>query len=137
MPIRYHIDHPRRLVVASGFGKFTDEDAFGYQQEVWSLSGVAGYNELVDMSAVTHIELPSPDRIKDLAALAAHMDDPAKPSRFAIVAPAHLSFGLGRMFQAHRQFAPGSTKEVGVFRTLAEALEFLGVEPPLTLPEPE
>ena len=135
MPIRYHIDHPRRLVVASGFGRFTDDDAFGYQQDVWSRADVAGYHELVDMSRVTHIELPAPERIKDLAALAAGMDDPTKPSKFAIVAPAHLSFGLGRMFQAHRQFAPGSTKEVGVFRTLSEALEFLGVEPPVTLPE--
>lgn len=125
------------MVVAVGFGTFTDDDVFGYQREVWSRSDVAGYHELVDMTHVKHIELPSPDRIEQLAKLAAGMDDPSRRSKFAIVAPAHLSFGLGRMFQAHRELDPKSRKEVGVFRTLPEALEFLQIESPVSMPDPE
>lgn len=137
MPVHYRIDHDRRLVVAAGVGHLTDEEVFAYQREVWSQAAVAGYHELVDMTGVKHIELPSPDRIKELAALAAAMDHQAHASRLAIVAPAHLSYGLGRMFQAHRELDPQSTKQVGVFRMLAEALEFLGLEAPVIMPHPE
>jgi len=52
MPIEYHIDHGRRLVLASASGKLTAEDFFNYQRNVWSLPEVRGFNELVDMSKV-------------------------------------------------------------------------------------
>ena len=48
-------------------------------------------------------------------------------ARFAIVAPTDLAFGLGRMYGAHRSMEDRSTKQVGVFRTLDEALTFLDV----------
>jgi hypothetical protein len=53
------------------------------------------------------------------------MDDKNTKSRFAIVAPADVAFGLGRMYQAYRTLDRRSTKEVGVFRTMREALAFL------------
>jgi hypothetical protein len=137
MPIRYRIDHGLKLVVAAGYGDFASEEVFRYQRDVWSRPEVAGYNELVDMSHVTHIELPSPDNIKKLARLAAEMDLPGASSKFAIVAPANLSFGLGRMFQTHRELDPRSTKQVAVFKTMDEALEFLQIAGPLELPPPE
>ena len=71
-----------------------------------------------------------------LATLAAEMDLPGQASKFAIVAPAHLSFGLGRMFQTHRELDERSTKTVAVFKTLGDALEFLGIQGPLELPGP-
>lgn len=136
MPIHYRIDHGLRLVIAAGYGSIVHTDVFEYQRDVWSRPEVAGYNELVDMTHVAHIELASPDSIKDLATLAAEMDLPGQSSKFAIVAPAHLSFGLGRMFQTHRELDPRSTKQVAVFKTLKEALEFLGLAGPLELPGP-
>lgn len=136
MPISYRIDHGLRLVVAAGHGAIVDSDVFDYQRDVWSRPEVAGYNELVDMTHVVHIHLLSPERIKDLATLAAEMDLPGRSSKFAIVAPAHLSFGLGRMIQSHRELDPRSTKEVAVFKTLAEALTFLGVEGQVEIPGP-
>ena len=77
MPIEYKIDHARRLVVTAGYGIFTDSDVFGYQREVWSRPDTVGYNELVDMTAVKQIALPSVGRIRQLAALGAKMDVPA------------------------------------------------------------
>lgn len=136
MPITYYIDHTQRLVVARGSGTFTDADVFGYQREVWSRSDVAGYNELVDMSAVKVLAIPMPAkaRVLKLAAESAASDPPELPSKFAIVAPDELAFGMGRMYQSYRELDPRSTKQVGVFRTLTEALEFLGVK---ALKEPE
>lgn len=66
--------------------------------------------------------------MQQLALLAAAQDHPAGAGRFAIVAPASLGFGPGRHYQAYRERDPRSTQGVGVFRTLAEALSFLGTE---------
>ena len=126
MPIEFSIDHEKRLVRAKGRGTLSDEDVFSYQRNVWA--EVAGYDELMDMSEVNQIALPSMDRVRDLAKLSASMDAEKAASRFAIVAPFDLAFGLGRMYEMYRDLQAQSTKQVGVFRTLKEALEFLGVE---------
>ncbi len=127
MPPDYVIDHERRLVTAKGHDTLTDEDFFEYQEEVWSRPDVNGYNELVDMSQVEHIALKSIGRIRELAKLSAGMDSRSSASRFAIVAPTGEAFGLARMYQTYRSMEDRSTKQVGVFRTLEEALAFLDV----------
>jgi hypothetical protein len=129
MPINYTIDREHRVVIATAHGALTAEDIFGYQKSVWSQPDVAGFDELVDMTRVHHIVEPSAERIQDLAKLSAGMDAPAK-SRFAIVAPDDLAFGLGRMFASFRRIEEASTKSVGVFRTLDQALAFLGIDQP-------
>src|SRR5262245_17122792 len=118
MPIAYRVDHEATLVVAAGIGLLTDADVFGYQRDVWSRTDVAGYNELIDMTRVTHIALPSADRIRDLADFAARMDETGSRTRLAVVASTDLAFGLGRMFQSYRELDKRSTKEVGIFRTM-------------------
>jgi hypothetical protein len=127
MPIEYCIDHARRLVMAKGYGTLTHEDIFGYQRDVWSIPELAGYDELVDMSHVEHIALPSTERIQELARLSAGMDACSLASRFAIVAPTDLAFGLGRMYATYRSLDDRSTKQVGVFRSREAALAFLGI----------
>jgi len=135
MPITYRVYHDLRLVAAAGQGILTDADVFAYQQEVWSRPDVAGYDELVDMTRVTQIALPSAQRVRDLAKVAAKMDDTGSKTHFAIVATEDVAFGLGRMFQSYRELDPKSTKEVGVFRTMEEALAFLRIDHPLAMPE--
>jgi hypothetical protein len=134
MPIVFRLDHEARVVVAAGYGTLTDEEVFGYQAKIFALDEAIGYDELIDMSHVTEIALPSADRVRDLASLAAGMDATRGNSKFAIFAPGDLAFALGRMFQTTRGLDPRSTTEVGVFRTMGEALAFLGLERPLTLP---
>jgi len=128
MPIEYRIDHDRRVIIAKGKGAFTSEDMFRYQQEAWSQPGVAGYNELVDMTDVTEIVDPSVEDIRRLVELSASMDPPDSHARFAIAAPNKLMFGLGRMYEAYRELQPQSTKVVRVFKTVREAMDFLGLE---------
>jgi hypothetical protein len=128
MPIEYRIDHLRRLVLARGRGALKDDDVFTYQREVWSRPDVAGYDELIDMTEVRHMAVPSADRVQDLAHLSARMDTRPERSRLAIVAPFDTAFDLGRMYQAFREQEFRGTKLVGVFRTLSEAFDFLGIE---------
>lgn len=128
MAIEYRVDHDRRLVLAAGRGVMTDADVFGYQQSVWSRPDVAGYDEMIDMTAVERIEVPPPERIKALADLSAGMDPPSVSSRFVIAAPTNLAYWLSRVYEGYRGLDERSTKEVVVVRTRAEALAFLGID---------
>jgi hypothetical protein len=127
MPIEYRIVHERRLVVTKAHGTLTDQDVFGYQRDLWSRADVAGYDELVDMTQVEHMALPSTERVRELARLSAEMDVHSTPSKFAIVAPTEFAFGLGRLYEILRSLDDRSTKKVSVFRSRDEALAFLGV----------
>jgi len=125
MPITYTVDHERRLVRVNGAGVFTDDDVFGYQREIMAREDVLGYDELVDMTNVLRIELPSFERVKDLAKLSAEMDPRHPPGRFVIVAPGDIPFMLGRLYKGIRAMIPGATRELAVFRTMEEGEEFL------------
>lgn len=135
MPFLYRIDQTIRVVVTAGHGTITEVDVFGYQREVWSRPDVAGYDELIDMTRVTSIEDPSSGRVRDLAALSADMDATVAGTRLAIVAPDDLAYGLGRMYQNYRELNPLTRREVGVFRTMEEALAFLQIEHAVSLPD--
>jgi hypothetical protein len=126
MPIDYRIDHERRIVFAEGHGTIVSQELFEYQTQVWSLPVVVGYSELIDMYRVEKIVEPSVTGVKELADLSAEMDA-TTTAKLAIVAPQDLAFGLGRMYEAFRTMNPRSTKQVAVFRTLAAALQWLGV----------
>jgi hypothetical protein len=128
MPIDFVIDHEQRLIMTKAHGTMTHEDIMGYQQAIRSRPELNGYNELVDMSQVERIALQSIERVRELAARSAGMDGDSPPSRFAIVAPTEEAFGLGRMYQTYRSLDERSTKEVGVFRTIEEAMAFLAVK---------
>jgi len=132
IPLEHQIDHRLRVVVARATGTLTDDEVFAYQRDVWSRSDVAGYDELIDMTHVEHVAVPSPERVVQLASVSAGMDVREPTTRLAIVAPHDFEFGLGRMYAAHREMDGRSTRRVSVFRTRPEALAWLGLdqEPP-------
>ncbi len=132
MPIDYEADHESRLIIARGRGVFTHADVLEYQYGVRSRSDMAGYDELIDMTAVERIDLPSLERVRELAQRSAAMDGDTLPSRLAIVAPKDYAFALGRLYEAHRGLDKRSRKTVNVFRSLGEALMWLGSNPGAT-----
>ena len=112
----------------------TDDEVFGYQARIFALDEAIGYDELIDLTHVNEIALPTTDRLRDLATNAASMDATHGNSKLAVVAPGDLTYALGRMFQTTRELDPRSTTDVGIFRTMKEALAFLGVDHALPLP---
>ncbi|HEV8480721.1 MAG TPA: hypothetical protein VGR66_07985 [Candidatus Eisenbacteria bacterium] len=128
MPLRIRVFEAHRLVIATGHGKVTDDDMFRYQHEFWTRREVAGFDEIVDMTQAEDFDVPTPERLQELADVSAGSDPPTMSPRLAIVAPDHLAFTLGRMYGAYREMHPLNTKQVEVFRTLAEALRFMGVD---------
>jgi hypothetical protein len=134
VPLKYWVDHQRRLVVAKGVGLLSDDEVFTYQREAWSTPELAGYAEIVDMSDVERVDLPSIDRIRELAELAASMDPNLGSSKLAVVATRDFAYGLARMYETYRELQAGSAKPVGVFRTMREAQEFLGIDGEISPP---
>jgi hypothetical protein len=128
--MEFRVDHDRRLVVAEGHGTVSLEELMQYQRDVWARSDAAGYDELMDMTDVRAALQPTPARMKELAESAATMDASRGRSRFAIVAPQHEFFGLGRMYEAYRGMASRSTRQVAVFRDRAQAMLWLAGEGP-------
>jgi hypothetical protein len=128
MAIDYRIDHRRRIVAVTCRGILTGEDLFAYQKEVWSRPKGAGYDELIDARPVERFVQPSGVGMQELAALSAGMGPRSAASKMAIVAVDNLTFGLGRMYEAYRDLEERSTKKVAVFRTLDEALRWLGLD---------
>ena len=137
MPLIFRLDRESHVIVAAGYGTLTDEQVFEYHRQIASREDTIGYDELVDVTHVKEIALPSTDRVGELAALAAGTDAARGSSRLAIVAPGDLAFALSRMFQTTRELDPRSRREIGVFRTTKEALAFLRINHPLPLPRIE
>jgi hypothetical protein len=127
MPLEFSIDPTRRIILVRGHGTVTAEEVFAYQRDAWSDPNLADYDELIDMTGVERVVTP-PERVMELADLSAQMDPSASSPRTAIAAPAPSAFGLARRYSAYRETNPHSTRQVTVFRTLAEALEWLGRE---------
>jgi hypothetical protein len=125
MPIDYSIDVARRIVVATPRGTLTEEDLLGYQRDVWTRAEVRGFNELVDMSRVEHVEWGSALKVRDIISVAAEMDPPETPSKFAIVAESELHLKLAHMYQAFREAHPKNTRAVRVFTKVEPALQWL------------
>jgi hypothetical protein len=127
MPIDYQVNRAQRLVFAKGRGRVNEREVFAYQREAWAGADVAGFNELIDMTEVESIEVPSLESVRELAALSATMDAPGIKSKSAIVASGSLAHALARLYEACRAMESQSTKEVAVFRAKADALEWLGI----------
>jgi len=124
MPLRYTMDDEHHLVLATGHGVLTDQEVFEYKQSVWSLPKVAGYDELLDLREVEHLEVPSTERLRELARLSAAMDVET-PSKLAIVADDLVTAGVARIYEVMRRMDERSTKQVAVFRAVEEAIAWL------------
>ncbi len=127
MPVKYHIDHERRTVFAKCDGKLTPGELFRYQRDIWSMPELAGYDEFVEIIA-TDMVVPSSVGLdlRGLAELAAS-SDAREDAKLALVAQDDLAFGLARMYKLYRKLEARGTRQVEVFRSRQEAMDWLGV----------
>jgi hypothetical protein len=127
VPIDYEIIHERKLVQARITGTLTRDETFTFQRDVWSRPDVRGYNQIIDASAMEHVDIPFPsaDAMRELAGLAASMDDPKIKTKFAIVATGAFAYGIARMYATYRALDPRSTRAVSVFRSVEDAMTWL------------
>lgn len=127
MPMTYEIDHDRKLVIARGSGIITMTEILDYHRQAWSRPDVIGYGEIVDVTGIDERSAISSVEIVNMAKTAAVDDTVIGPAKLAIIVAGDLFFGLGRMYQAYRESAVNSRKRVSVFRTVNDAMTWIGV----------
>lgn len=122
MPASYQIDVPRKLVIIKATGVLTAAEMHAqnahmyndplFQPDYWQL---ADFSETTDFQATTR-------EIRQLAD-----DNPWSAGiRCAFVVPRPFQYGLARMFKA---FTEEQGADLRLFDTLAEASQWLGIEP--------
>jgi hypothetical protein len=126
MPAEYRIDRDRKIVLSRGWGRVGTNDfrAHGEQLRV-DPEFSPDFRQLWDFSEVTESTADF-DELARLAQVAIF----APTTRRAVLAPADVTFGFGRMFQMLRE-SKGETG-IRVFRDRADAMRWLesGEEPP-------
>jgi len=126
MPATYAIDPARGLVRITQSGRVTVEDS---AMVVAALAVDPCWDPalhfLIDMTPVETVAITFADMHAHTARLARGPLRRGPQARSAVVAPGDVCFGTARMFQSLS--ADGDDDRVGVFRTLDEALAFLGV----------
>jgi hypothetical protein len=114
MPVTYTIDRESRVVYSLFSGIFTDADVWQLINELRKDPDYdQDFDELIDCSAVRE------NRVS--AATLGSVQSSSKPRR-AVVAPSNANYGVSRMFQTLQ-----SKQKIEVFRTLAEAEQWLGI----------
>lgn len=123
MPLTATIDPEHRRVVTTVTGRVSKDDFMRHIGETWADPGVAGFDELIDLTAAD-VSAISSDDIQDLASSGVSVDID-QPSRLALCVSGQLAFGLGRMYGALRESRETNVREIGVFHDLASALAWL------------
>jgi hypothetical protein len=130
MPYVTRIDDELRLMIATVHGAVTKAEFLAYQADaVRTRPGLRGYSELIDVTRIERLTFQVSSYLPLFADQWARLDPPGEDAGcLLIVAPDDFHFGLGRMYQAHRELHPESRRKVRVFRTIDEAMTWLAAE---------
>ena len=123
MPWTYVIDRHRRLIVSTGSGRLTFDEASTHNEHMESDPDFdPDFKQLIDLTRVTAFEVSTVEAKK----LASRASFSAK-SRRALVASSPEVFGMGRLMEIYHEMA-GGRAETGIFYDRDEALKWLGIE---------
>ena len=119
MPFSYKIDKERKMVMSTGYGVFTLEDALGHQEKLRKDHDFdPGFCQLMDFTHVTKLDLRAED-VRRLAQASIFAPD----SRRAILVTRDTAYGLSRMFEILR--STFGEKGIQAFRNLDDALDWV------------
>jgi hypothetical protein len=119
MPFSYKIDKERKLVMSTGYGVFTPDDALAHQERLRKDPDFdPSFCQLMDFTHVTKLDLRAED-VRRLAQASIFAHD----SRRAILVTNDTAFGLARMFEILR--ATLGEKGIQAFRNLDDALDWV------------
>jgi predicted HAD superfamily Cof-like phosphohydrolase len=128
MPAQHNIDNNCRLITTLWFGGAVDSELIEaltkYQQDIKSQPKYFSHNEIVDFGQASSFKL-SNQGIMTLAHLATNTDSQGVKTKLAIVVNNSLAYGLGRMYVTYRSLVPRGIKDVRVFMSYHDALEWI------------
>jgi hypothetical protein len=128
MPIRIRVEPAARLRHAVFEGTIGDDELIdAYAAVLGDPDFDPTLNDLVDVRAVRRVDV-TPAGVRRLAELVQQIDRFSLPTKVAVVAADDVAYDTARMYEALRvgQRAPAEHR---VFREMAEARRWLGLEP--------
>lgn len=130
MPANHHVDNKAQLIITTWEGEARDiefiEAIKKYQNDIQNHSDNISYNEVVDLSSITGIKLTT-EGIRNIGVVAAKTDHIEVNRKLAIIVSSNLAFGLARMYEVYRSFTKNSHKEICVFKSKKDALEWVQI----------
>ena len=114
MPFEVEIDSKAQRVTSRWHGVVTAATLSSYIEQIWADAAVRNFSELIDFHGVTEVDVPS-EALYAFAESSRALDNPDRPTRTAVVAPAGLIFGLSRMFFHHPLARPRRPSRVPGF----------------------
>jgi hypothetical protein len=123
MPATVQIDPSHNLVTLDLRGSLDPAEATSALRSIITHPDLPmSPNGIVDTTDLVDLNLQARD-VRELAAMAELSDNRWRGGRWAVIAPRDLVYGMARMYQMIRSNAP---YEIGVFRTRAEGVSWLG-----------
>ena len=128
MPITITVNTAERVRYSVLSGSVNDKELLdAYARSLEAPDFDPSLNGLVDARGVRQMDV-TPAGLRRLADLIQTVDRLQLPTKVAIVAESDVAFGMARMYQSIRA-SGGAPSEHRVFREMAEARAWLGLEP--------
>ena len=128
MSVKHYIDTSSQIIITTWDGDAVDIDFIEaiqkYQKDIQANTEYKHYNELVNFSNTKSIKLTT-EGIMSLGKIAASTDQSENAKKLGFVVRNNLAFGLVRMYQAYRSFEKNSNKEIRVFKSEKDALDWV------------
>ena len=128
MPANHNIDTKAQLLITTWEGEARDiefiEAIKKYQKDIQSHPDYINYNEVVDFSNVTGINLTA-EGIKNIGTIASTTDQNEVNRKLAFIVSSPLAYGLARMYEAYRSFSKKGQKEINIFKNEKDAFEWI------------
>lgn len=125
MPIKYSIDTENKIILTRAWDEVNDEDILNHKQKLLSDPQFeAGMKEFSDCRKVTRFNI-STEGINQMILSDQRDSGRLKNHVLAMILDDKLGYGLARMYEMK---ASQIEANVGVFKTIEEACEWLGID---------
>ncbi len=127
MPIRFYVDRDLRLVVAVHIGPVPDAEFLAAYEKLYADPDFdLSFDILVDLRKAESVSRSAAALQSLASSIVPRYERSKSPIKLVFVAKTDVSYGMSRMFQAFADTLPGESM---VFRTMDEALDWLGAPP--------
>jgi hypothetical protein len=127
MPAKHYIDDETKLIITTWEGDAVDVEFLDalkrYQEEIQMKPELVNFNEVANFCNIDSMKI-TPTGLKSIGEIAAKTDSSKLSSRLAIVVGSGVAFNLARLYASYRGLQKNSRKEIRIFRSEEEAMEW-------------
>jgi len=130
MPAQHFIDNDAKTIITTWKGEANDLNFLDtlerYQKDIQSNPDYLTYNEIVNLGDATELNFTIPGLLK-IGRIASRTDRSEAQRKLAIVVNSDKAFRFAKLYETYRGFVKSSNKEVNVFRTQHDAMNWISI----------